>query len=123
MIQGVPYNEYMRNYMANKRRRVDAVLIIPPVNPMIQPVNALIIQKKPIVKHFTVMIRQDHYYFMKHHKTFQKVLKSLIWRVNWRNWVKKFDVVIEQFNDLKNAYIAYHNLDCDCDVLIVCYLL
>ena len=107
-IEGIKYNEYMRNYMANKRRRVDDVLI-PHINPVIQPVNGLIIQKKP--KHFTVMVRTDNYYFMKHSKTFQKVLKSLIYRVNWRNWVKKLDVVIEQFNYLKSSYIAYHNLD------------
>ena len=77
MIQGVPYNEYMRNYMANKRRRVDAV-IIPPINPVIQPVYALIIQKKP--KHFT--IRPNYYYFMKHNKMLQNVLKQLICKVH-----------------------------------------
>ena len=82
--------------MQNKRKRVDDV-VIPHVKPVIQPINALIVQKKPIVKHFTVMVHPDHYYFMKHNKTFHKVLKSLVWRVNWRNWVKKIDVVIEQF--------------------------
>ena len=110
-VKGVSYNEYMKEYMKKKRCN------------NIEPVNALLdspLIQKTIIKRITIHTYPDYYHYTCHQKKWKKVLKVMIDRVQWLKWTELFDLVIEEFNEKENGYIKYHNLDVDCDVLIVC---
>ena len=97
IIKGVSYNEYMRNYRRDKKC----------VNNVIQPD----VIPKTIIKRVTIRSYPDYYNYTRHQKNCRKGLKVMIDRVQWLKWTELFDLVLEEFNEKKYPYIAYHNLD------------
>ena len=98
------YNEYMRNYRRDKKCVNNVILPDSSVgNPDVIP--------KTIIKRVTIRSYPDYYNYARHQKKWREVLKVMIDRVQWLKWIKLFDLVLEEFIEKKDQYIAYHILD------------
>ena len=94
----------MKIYMREKRNsKIVSSNVSPDVSPNVSP--------PCIVKRYTVIQRPDYSHIIRHNKQFRKVLRHIVQRVHWLEWLQGFDTVMAEFGERKDSYIEYHGLD------------
>ena len=101
----IKHRELMKIYMRKKR---NSKIVSPIVSPNVSPNVSLL---PYIVKRYTVIQRPDYSHITRHNKQFRKVLRHIVERAHWLVWLQKYDTVMAEFGERKNAYMEYHGLD------------
>ncbi len=86
------YKEYMKEYMRRKRSTVPPTVLILPETISVNPFP-------------------DLSAILHHNKVYRRVLRYMVHKAQWLQWRQCFDEVLSEFDERKDAYIAYHNLD------------
>jgi hypothetical protein len=80
--------DYMKVYM--QRKRAGGAMATPPEHVVLEPDPSVILH---------------------HNKAYRRVLRYMVHKVQWLQWRQCFDEVLAEFDERKDAYIAYHSLD------------
>ena len=81
------------------------------IPPDVCSVNPTTIAPATVIKRYAVIQRPDAFALLHHNKAYRRVLRYMVHKVQWLQWRQCFDEVLAEFDELKDAYIAYHSLD------------